>query len=89
MTNKTVAILGLGLFGASIAKTLARHKVDVIAMDSKMERVEEVANLVEHAVQADFTKLEQLEACGCRKCRYRNYCVGRTFGIHNPRCSKS
>ncbi|AGN25376.1 TrkA family potassium uptake protein [Erysipelothrix rhusiopathiae] len=62
MTNKTVAILGLGLFGASIAKTLARHKVDVIAMDSKMERVEEVANLVEHAVQADFTKLEQLEA---------------------------
>ncbi|MDE8251846.1 TrkA family potassium uptake protein [Erysipelothrix rhusiopathiae] len=62
MTNKTVAILGLGLFGASIAKTLARHKVDVIAMDSKMERVEEVANLVEHSVQADFTKLEQLEA---------------------------
>ncbi|WP_323616090.1 TrkA family potassium uptake protein [Erysipelothrix rhusiopathiae] len=62
MTNKTVAILGLGLFGASIAKTLARHKVDVIAMDSKMERVEEVANLVEHAVQADFTKLEQLES---------------------------
>ncbi|WZU02482.1 NAD-binding protein [Erysipelothrix sp. D19-032] len=58
MTNKTVAVLGLGLFGASVAKTLARHDVEVIAMDKKMERVDEVAMHVEHTIQGDFTKLE-------------------------------
>ncbi|WP_159648732.1 potassium channel family protein [Erysipelothrix aquatica] len=62
MTNKTVAVLGLGLFGASVAKTLARHDVEVIAMDKKMERVDEVAMHVEHTIQGDFTKLEHLEA---------------------------
>lgn len=64
MENKTVAILGLGLFGASIARTLAKQDVEVIAMDKNMERVEEVMDYVEHAVQADFTKFDQLLAAG-------------------------
>lgn len=64
MKNKTVAILGLGLFGASVAKTLADQDVDVIAMDKSMERVEEVMDHVEHAVQGDFTRTEQLLAAG-------------------------
>lgn len=62
MINKTVAVLGLGLFGASVAKTLARHQVQVIAIDQKMARVEEVAGHVDHAVSGDFTKYEVLEA---------------------------
>ncbi len=64
MKQSTVAILGLGLFGASVAKTLAVQAIDVIAIDSTMERVEEVMDLVEHAVQADFTKYDQLLAAG-------------------------
>lgn len=64
MKNKTVAILGLGLFGASVAKTLADQDVDVIAMDKSMERVEEVMDQVEHAVQGDFTKMDQLVHAG-------------------------
>ncbi|QIK69740.1 TrkA family potassium uptake protein [Erysipelothrix sp. HDW6C] len=60
--NKTVAVLGLGLFGASVARTLEKHDLDVIAMDKKMERVEEVAAHVEHSIQGDFTKIEHLEA---------------------------
>lgn len=62
MINKTVAVLGLGLFGASVAKTLARHQVEVIAIDQKMARVEEVAGHVDHCVSGDFTKYEVLEA---------------------------
>lgn len=64
MKNKTVAILGLGLFGASVARTLASQAVDVIAVDKNMERVEEVMDLVEHAVQGDFTKIEHLRDAG-------------------------
>lgn len=64
MKNKTVAILGLGLFGASVAKTLANQDVEVIAMDKNMERVEEVMDHVEQAIQGDFTKYEQLVSAG-------------------------
>ena len=62
MKKKTVAVLGLGLFGTSVARTLAKHDYEVIAMDKDMECVENVADTVDHVVQADFTKLEQLEA---------------------------
>lgn len=62
--KKTVAILGLGLFGASVAKSLAKQDVDVIAIDSNMERVEEVMEWVEHAVKGDFTKVDHLIEAG-------------------------
>ncbi len=62
MEKKTVAVLGLGLFGTSVARTLAKHHHDVIAMDKDMSCVENVMDIVGHAVQADFTKIEQLEA---------------------------
>ncbi len=51
MKNKTVAILGLGLFGASVAKTLANQEVEVIAMDKNMERVEEVMDQLTLLIQ--------------------------------------
>lgn len=60
--NKIVAVLGLGLFGVSIAKTLAKNGVEVIAMDKDMNHVEEVSNYVINAMQGDFTKIDNLEA---------------------------
>ena len=64
MKKQNVAVLGLGLFGSSVARTLARHHLDEIAMDREMSRVEDVMDLIGHAVQGDFTKLDQLEAAG-------------------------
>ena len=66
--KKTVAVLGLGLFGASVAKTLALQGVDVIAIDSKIERVDEVMEYVEHVVKGDYTKMEHLMAAGVDGC---------------------
>ena len=60
--QKTVAVLGLGLFGVSVAKTLAKNGVEVIAMDKNMDHVEEVSEYVTNAMQGDFTKIENLEA---------------------------
>lgn len=64
MKRKLVCVLGLGLFGSSVAKSLARNGMDVIAMDLSMDHVEEVMDEVDLAIQGDFTKFDQLEAVG-------------------------
>jgi len=68
MRHTTIGVLGLGLFGSSVARTLAQNNVDVIAMDKNMDHVEEVVDEVEAAIQGDFTKLEQLTEAGFAEC---------------------
>mgnify|MGYP001488274547 CR=1 FL=1 len=34
MNNKTVGVLGLGVFGRTVARELSRYGCDVIAIDS-------------------------------------------------------
>lgn len=68
MNRKTIGVLGLGLFGSSVAQTLARNNVDVIAMDTNMDHVEEVVDLVDVAIQGDFTKINQLQDAGFAEC---------------------
>lgn len=62
--KKTIAVLGLGLFGSAVARNLAQSGVEVIAIDLNMDHVDEVLDCVYHAVQADFTKIDQLKAAG-------------------------
>lgn len=68
MNRKTIGVLGLGLFGSSVAQTLAENGIDVIAMDINMDHVEEVVDLVDVAIQGDFTKLHQLQDAGFAEC---------------------
>lgn len=68
MKHKSVAVLGLGLFGRSVARNLARQGIHVVAIDMNMEYVEEVMDVVDHAVQADFTKMDQLKQTGVASC---------------------
>lgn len=68
MTKQTIAVLGLGLFGVAVARTLANKGVDVIALDLNMDHVDEVSDVVELAMQVDFTKIEQLKAAGVENC---------------------
>lgn len=64
MKRKTIAVLGLGLFGTSLARTLAKEGHDVIVMDKNMDHVEEVIDEVDQCLQGDFTKIEQLKDAG-------------------------
>ena len=68
MKRKTIGVLGLGLFGSSVAQTLAQNKVDVIAMDTNMDHIEEIMDVVDLAIQGDFTKLNQLQDAGFADC---------------------
>ncbi|MGB4985755.1 MAG: TrkA family potassium uptake protein [Erysipelotrichaceae bacterium] len=64
MEQKQYAVLGLGIFGSTIAKTLSEYGCDVIAIDKDIENVERVAGFATTAIQADFTDIEQLRDIG-------------------------
>lgn len=62
--EKTYAVLGLGIFGSSIAKTLSENNNEVIAIDSDVTNVDRAGEYATSAVVADFTDIEQLRAVG-------------------------
>ncbi len=64
MKRKTFAVLGLGIFGSTIAKTLSEYGYDVIGMDNEISCVDRMSEFVAQAVQADFTDIEQLRQAG-------------------------
>ncbi|KEQ23110.1 potassium channel family protein [Paenibacillus tyrfis] len=64
--KKQFAVIGMGRFGSSIAKTLSNLGFEVLAIDSSEQRTQEVSNIVTHVVQADSTDEEALRALGLR-----------------------
>lgn len=63
---KQIAIIGLGRFGTSLARTLAKMGHEVLVVDSSEERVQSLAGVVTHAVQADAKDEETLKSLGLR-----------------------
>lgn len=66
LSNKQFVIIGLGRFGASIAKTLYSLGNDVLAIDKDEDIVQEIADSVTHAVQLDATDENALRSLGIR-----------------------
>ncbi|MCR4442301.1 MAG: TrkA family potassium uptake protein [Peptococcaceae bacterium] len=64
--RKQFAVIGLGRFGKSVALTLSELGHDVLAIDNAESNIQEVANSVTHAVQADAREEETLRALGIR-----------------------
>ncbi|MDE6182579.1 MAG: TrkA family potassium uptake protein [Eubacteriales bacterium] len=62
--KKQVAILGLGRFGQSVAKTLAESGCDVLCCDKDMENVNEMSKYGCHVFQADATDSQVLSEFG-------------------------
>lgn len=56
------AVIGLGIFGNSIARTLAERGAEVLAIDYNEEYVEAIKDEVAYAVALDATDLRALEA---------------------------
>ncbi len=67
MKRKSFAILGLGVFGSSMAKTLSEYGYDVIGIDNDISNVDRVSEFVTQAVQADFTDIDQLRSIGVQE----------------------
>ncbi len=63
---KQFAVIGLGRFGTSVAKTLTTMGYEVLAIDDDQNRVQEIVNEVTHAIQADAKDEQALKALGIR-----------------------
>jgi len=60
--NNSFAVIGLGRFGKTVAINLANQGVEVLAIDSKEERVDDVKNDVAFAVALDATDINALKS---------------------------
>lgn len=63
---KQYVVIGCGRFGSSVAKTLCKLGYDVLAIDKDPEKIQEIAEFVTHAVQADAIDENALKAIGMR-----------------------
>lgn len=63
---KQYVVIGLGRFGASVARTLAEKGYNVLAIDRDEALVQELSSEVTHAVQADSTDETAMNALGIR-----------------------
>lgn len=67
MKSKQYVVLGLGVFGSTIAKTLSSFDQEVLAIDKNPECVERVADFVTKAVIGDITDKEFLRELGVQE----------------------
>lgn len=66
--KKQYAVLGLGVFGSTVAKTLSKYDCEVLALDIDIKCVNRLADTVTQAIQCDITDLEQMRATGIADC---------------------
>ncbi|MDH4230854.1 MAG: TrkA family potassium uptake protein [Nitrospirota bacterium] len=62
--KKQYAVIGLGRFGYSIAKTLAEHNCEVIAIDKDEDRVKKMSEFVTFAVELEAMDEKSLRSVG-------------------------
>lgn len=62
MAAQKFAVIGLGIFGTSIARTLALRGAEVLAIDQVHDKVELIKDDVAHAVTMDSTDVKSLKA---------------------------
>lgn len=66
--NRQYAVLGLGIFGSTVAKTLSSYNCEVIALDNDARCVDRMADIVTQAMQCDITDIDQLRTAGIQDC---------------------
>ena len=68
MERKIIGVLGLGVFGKTVAMELSKFEQDVIVIDSDQDNVQDVSDFVSKAAIGDFTDLEFLKHMGIADC---------------------
>lgn len=65
---KSFVVIGLGLFGSSVARQLCTLGAEVLAIDTNSDLVQQVSTDVTNAVVADARDQEVLRALGVQEC---------------------
>lgn len=76
---KQFAVIGLGRFGTSIAKTLSKIGYNVLAVDANEEKVNDIKDDVTYAVQVDAMDEQALMALGIRNFDVVIVAIGQDF----------
>lgn len=66
MKAKQFGILGLGHFGEALAINLSNLGADVIVIDKNEDKIQNIANKVTYAVQADVADINALKSIGLK-----------------------
>ncbi|RPH55911.1 MAG: TrkA family potassium uptake protein [Acidobacteria bacterium] len=64
MKRKQFGVIGLGRFGSAMAMTLTELGHDVIGVDGDESKVQQLADVITHALQIDATDEKSLRAAG-------------------------
>lgn len=72
-------VIGLGRFGSSVARELVHLGHSVLAIDSSEAKVQEISEVVSHAVYADATEEESLRALGIRNFEVAVVAIGENI----------
>ncbi len=66
--KKTYAVLGVGIFGLNLIKTLSDYGFEVVALDKHQANIDKVKDYVKASFVVDFTDVAQLRAIGMDCC---------------------
>ncbi|TCD46016.1 TrkA family potassium uptake protein [Streptococcus sp. X16XC17] len=68
MPTQTIGILGLGVFGTSIAKTLCKYNSNIIAVDNHESQINQLEAILTRGVIGDITDKDLLRSAGIGAC---------------------
>lgn len=63
---KKIVVIGLGSFGVNLIRSLSKKKIELIAVDIKKERVNEIKDLVTQPVTMNATNRDNLNSLGLK-----------------------
>ena len=68
MANRTIGLLGLGIFGQSVLKTLQDQDVDIIAIDDHADVINQYESMITTGIVGDITEMDLLDAADIGTC---------------------
>jgi trk system potassium uptake protein len=73
-------VIGLGNFGASLAKRLTALGHDVIGVDKDLAKVEFFKDTIKNTISMDITDIHALKTLPLKDCEMVVVCIGHDFG---------
>ena len=73
---RQIAVIGLGTFGSTVAKTLTNQGVEVLAIDMEQDKVEDIKDYVAVAVSLDAMNEKALRSIGIEQVDAAIVCIG-------------
>ena len=77
--ERKILVIGLGVLGDTVARTLAEDGAEVIALDKSPILIDRIKDHVNHAVEGDSTDRKVLEQIGAADLDAAVICIGEEF----------